>query len=212
MSLSCSQVWLSEGGATSHSYSPSPRPAPKRAHSSTLRQPSEWTAGLCSWGLPPAGRPLENQGWWSPVVSGQWPGCHRRPPRCTETGGVEAHLPQRTGLGPAWGDPERLAGNAPEHAPPTSTPIPQRVTHSMDGGPGWLEAPTQSGWGRRAAGGSAVPAGARACAPASRTGLYFGATAGFSGQLLSSTCRGHSPGGHRPGSAESQPPGELLLS
>ena len=39
-----------KAGSTSHFYPPSPRPAPEPAHSSALRQPSEWTntAGLCS--------------------------------------------------------------------------------------------------------------------------------------------------------------------
>ena len=49
-------------------------------------------------------------------------------------GRVEARLPRCTGPGPTRGDPERLAGSAPEREPPTSTPIPQSVTHSLKRG------------------------------------------------------------------------------
>lgn len=38
------------------------------------------------------------------------------------------------GSGATRGDPERLAGSAPEPEPPTSTPIPQCVTHSLKRG------------------------------------------------------------------------------
>lgn len=54
-----------------------------------------------------------------------------------------------------------------------AAPQSRRVSHtasSMDRGPGWPEVPTLSSWSRWAVGGSAVPAGAPACAPASRTG------------------------------------------
>lgn len=57
-----------------------------------------------------------------------------------------------------------------------AAPQSRRVSHtasSVDRGPGWLEVLTLRGWGRWAAGGSAVPAGARACAPASRTGCVL---------------------------------------
>ena len=51
-----------------------------------------------------------------------------------------------------------------------------RVSHtasSVDRGPGWPEAPTLSGWGHWAVRESAVPAGAPACTPASRTGCVL---------------------------------------
>lgn len=63
-----------------------------------LGSPLEWTAGLCSWGW----SPLENQTvvpTWSlgsglDVMGG---------PLQRQGGGVEAHLPQLLGLGPARG-------------------------------------------------------------------------------------------------------------
>ena len=162
--------------------------------------------------LPLAGNPLENQGWWSPTVSGQWPGCHGRPPNCTETGGVEARLPLRTRARSE--DPERLAGSVPKREPPSSTPIPQSVTHSLKRG-------QRAGLARGADSerlgplGSERVSGPSRCPslhPSVQDWLCFGATAGLAGQLLSSTCRGHSPIDRRPGSAESQPPAEPLLS
>ena len=152
-----------------------------------------------------AGSPLWSLGSGLDVTGG--------PPCCTKTGGLRPVSHGAQARGPLGGtlrgwQAVPLSVNLPP-APRSRRMSPTAL--SVDGGPGWPEAPTQSGWGRRAAGGSAVPAGAQTCASASRTGLRFGATAGFSGQLLSSTCRGHSPRGRRPGSAESQPPGEPLL-
>lgn len=210
-----SRCW--KAGSTSHSY-PLPQDQPPNlpiavpSGSPLSGQTQLGSAPEASRDLPLAGNPLENQGWWSPTVSGQWPGCHGRPLSCTETGGVEARLPLRTKARSE--DPERLAGSVPKHEPPSSTPIPQSVTHSLKRGQrAGLARDADSEWlGPLGSGRVSGPSQCPSLRPSVQDWLCFGATAGLAGQLLSSTCRGHSRRDRRPGSVESQPPGEPLLS